>query len=401
MQWTQEHSQWAEQHFDISSTTRSPATSPRPTGPCRATCSAPPPTSTPGPTTTSRPHRLQPAQEVRREVLGLPGDAARRLLRGLHERRRPGGKGDPETWQDGVYPMSCLPEGVVAVRKGGVATRRRSGLRMCSSPRPGLHTPERAQLFQQQLREPRVRPRGLAGPATAPGGSPAAAVLLPPLGHRAPTPLPPSSTLPGYPYQSHNLTPITPTPLGSGGGGSANSLKRKAFYMASQEQIKRSYGAAASLRPDARRGENAVYRVADNSGSNGFERAAATSPHRPCSSAPRSSRPWRPSSRGSTAPGDGGGPHAPALRLPARQTPSAASPPPSRRAARRPPPPPVPRRNPGARLLLVLLPSRARRGAAEEQLTAPPGHGDLGDPAAGPPVTEGDIAGLEAPQRRA
>ncbi|KAF6724332.1 Fidgetin [Oryzias melastigma] len=76
MQWTPEHSQWAEQHFDISSTTRSPAHK------------AEAYRAVPGHLQRSAayqyawanddiscPHRVQPAQEVRREVLWHPGDA--------------------------------------------------------------------------------------------------------------------------------------------------------------------------------------------------------------------------------------------------------------------------------------------------------------------------------------
>ncbi|CAL8289766.1 unnamed protein product [Lota lota] len=349
MQWTQEHSQWAEQHFDISSTTRSPAHKPEA---YRAV---------PGHLQRSSTYQYAWAND---DISAL---TASNLLKKYAEKysgllemppgayseapMNGGRKGDPEAWQDSVYPMSCIPEGVVAVRKGGVAAAE-AGSGMCSSPglasstlsepsysssscgshgATALHTQEygpaaytgsylhggygsqapaastpalSSPLHSSGLLQPPPPPppppptshpalvpayngsspslsgynyppagypaQGSLGPGYSPGGAPPPSSYLP-SGIAAPTPLPPSSTLPGYPYQSHNLTPITPTPLGS--GGSANSLKRKAFYMASQEQINSSYGGFGygQARSSA---ENAVYRVADNSGTNGFERSS-------------------------------------------------------------------------------------------------------------------------------
>uniref|UniRef100_A0A672ZUR2 Fidgetin n=1 Tax=Sphaeramia orbicularis TaxID=375764 RepID=A0A672ZUR2_9TELE len=91
------------------------------------------------------------------------------------------------------------------------------------------------------------------GPGYSPGGAPPPSSYLP-SGIAAPTPLPPSSALPGYPYQSHNLTPIAPTPLNS---SSSNSLKRKSslpFNPQKQstmpsEQQQRKYGSQATGGP--------------------------------------------------------------------------------------------------------------------------------------------------------
>uniref|UniRef100_A0A672ZUM4 Fidgetin n=1 Tax=Sphaeramia orbicularis TaxID=375764 RepID=A0A672ZUM4_9TELE len=139
-----------------------------------------------------------------------------------------GRKGESEPWQDGVYPMSCIPEGV-SVRKGGVAAASEVVSGMCSSPG----------LASSTLSEPTGYPaQSSVGPGYSPGGAPPPSSYLP-SGIAAPTPLPPSSALPGYPYQSHNLTPIAPTPLNS---SSSNSLKRKAFYMTGQGEIDSSYG---------------------------------------------------------------------------------------------------------------------------------------------------------------
>ncbi|XP_030208875.1 fidgetin-like [Gadus morhua] len=353
MQWTQEHSQWAEQHFDISSTTRSPAHKPEAyravPGHLQRASTYQYAWANDDISALTASNLLKKYAEKYSGLLEMPPGAYSEASMNGGGR---GGKGDPETWQDGVYPMSCLPEGVVAVRKGGVATAASEvGSGMCSSPglasstlsepsysssscgsheygpgvgytgaylhggygsqaaagqAPTLSSPLHSSGLLQPPPPPPPPPpsshpalvpaynggspslsgynyppagypaQGSLGPGYSPGGAPPpppSSYL--PSGIAAPTPLPPSSTLPGYPYQSHNLTPITPTPLGSGGGGgSANSLKRKAFYMASQEQINASYGGGGFGYGQTRgAAENAVYRVADNSGSNGFERS--------------------------------------------------------------------------------------------------------------------------------
>ncbi|KAG7227533.1 hypothetical protein INR49_005348 [Caranx melampygus] len=92
----------------------------------------------------------------------------------------------------------------------------------------------------------------------------------------APTPIPPS-TLPGYTYQSHNHTPIAPTPLN---GSTSNSLKRKAFYMSGHGDMDSSYGNFNYTQQ--RSSQSPMYRITDSGVSdsnrgNGFERNAEAS----------------------------------------------------------------------------------------------------------------------------
>ncbi|CAB1450606.1 unnamed protein product [Pleuronectes platessa] len=340
MQWTPEHSQWAEQHFDISSTTRSPAHK------------AEAYRALPGHLQRSTAYQYAWAND---DISAL---TASNLLKKYAEKysgilEMPGGyseapgvmngrKGESEPWQDGVYPMSCIPEGV-SVRKGGVAAASDVVSGMCSSPglasstlsepsysssscgshsatalhsssmasqeygpaysgsylhssyssqsapTPALPSPLHSSGLLQPPPPPPSHPtlvpaynggspnlssynyppagypaQSSVGPGYSPGGAPPPSSYLP-SGIAAPTPLPPSSTLPGYPYQSHNLTPIAPTPLSS---SSSNSLKRKAFYMTGQGEMDSSYAnfAYGQSRSSA---ESPMYRIADSSSANG------------------------------------------------------------------------------------------------------------------------------------
>uniref|UniRef100_A0A3Q4AN49 AAA+ ATPase domain-containing protein n=1 Tax=Mola mola TaxID=94237 RepID=A0A3Q4AN49_MOLML len=349
MQWTPEHSQWAEQHFDISSTTRSPAHK------------AEAYRAVPGHLQRSATYQYAWAND---DISAL---TASNLLKKYAEKysgilempvsysEAPGvpgvmngRKGESEPWQDGVYPMSCIPEGV-SVRKGGVAAASEVVSGMCSSPglasstlsepsysssscgshtatalhsssmpsqeygaaysssylhssyssqsgpTPALPSPLHSSGLLQPPPPPPSHPalvpaynggspnlssynyppagysaQSSVGPGYSPGGAPPPSSYLP-SGIAAPTPLPPSSTLPGYPYQSHNLTPIAPTPLNS---SSSNSLKRKAFYMTGQGEIDSTYSnfGYGQARSSA---ESPMYRIADSSSANGGSNSAS------------------------------------------------------------------------------------------------------------------------------
>lgn len=359
MQWTPEQSQWAEQHFDISSTTRSPAHKAEAyrsvPGHLQRSASYQYAWANDDISALTASNLLKKYAEKYSGILEMPASYTEAPgVPGVMNGR----KGDSEPWQDGVYPMSCIPEGV-SVRKGGVAAASEVVSGMCSSPglasstlsEPsysgsscGSHTatalhssssmPSQeyggaysgsylhgsyssqsgptpaipSPLHSSGLLQPpppahptlvpaynggspnlssyNYPPAGYpaqssVGPSYSPGGAPPPSSYLP-SGIAAPTPLPPSSALPGYPYQSHNLTPIAPTPLS---GSSSNSLKRKAFYMAGQGEIDSAYG---NFGYGQARGssESPMYRIADSSSSNGasnsngatgFDRAAEKS----------------------------------------------------------------------------------------------------------------------------
>ncbi|XP_055362046.1 fidgetin-like isoform X3 [Betta splendens] len=343
MQWTPEHSQWAEQHFDISSTTRSPA---HKTEAYRAVSGHLQRSSTyqyawanDDISALTASNLLKKYAEKYSGILEMPGSYSEAPgVPGVMNGR----KSESEPWQDGVYPMSCIPEGV-SVRKGGVAAASEVVSGMCSSPglasstlsepsysssscgshtatalhsssmasqeygpaysgsylhgsyssqsapAPALPSPLHSSGLLQPPPPPPSHPtlvpaynggspnlssynyppagypaQSSVGPGYSPGGAPPPSSYLP-SGIAAPTPLPPSSALPGYPYQSHNLTPIAPTPLNS---SSSNSLKRKAFYMSGQGEIDSSYGnfGYSQARSSA---ESPMYRVADSSSANG------------------------------------------------------------------------------------------------------------------------------------
>ncbi|KAI4831455.1 hypothetical protein KUCAC02_000996 [Chaenocephalus aceratus] len=338
MQWTPEHSQWAEQHFDISSTTRSPAHKAEAyravPGHLQRSASYQYAWANDDISALTASNLLKKYAEKYSGILEMPGSYSE--IPGVMNGR----KGESEPWQDGVYPMSCIPEGV-SIRKGGVAAASEVVSGMCSSPglasstlsepsysssscgshsATALHSSSMASqeygppysssylhssyssqsaptptlpspLHSSGLLQPPPPPshptlvpaynggspnlssynyppagypaQSSVGPGYSPGGAPPPSSYLPP-GIAAPTPLPPSSTLPGYPYQSHNLTPIAPTPLNS---SSSNSLKRKAFYMAGQGEMD-SYGnfGYGQARSSA---ESPMYRIADSSSANG------------------------------------------------------------------------------------------------------------------------------------
>ncbi|XP_029377419.1 fidgetin-like [Echeneis naucrates] len=343
MQWTPEHSQWAEQHFDISSTTRSPAHKAEAyravPGHLQRSATYQYAWANDDISALTASNLLKKYAEKYSGILEMPGAYSEAPgVPGVMNGR----KGESEPWQDGVYPMSCIPEGV-SVRKGGVAAASEVVSGMCSSPglasstlsepsysssscgshtatalhsssmpsqeygpaysgsylhssyssqsapTPALPSPLHSSGLLQPPPPPPSHPtlvpaynggspnlssynyppagypaQSSVGPGYSPGGAPPPSSYLP-SGIAAPTPLPPSSALPGYPYQSHNLTPIAPTPLSS---SSSNSLKRKAFYMAGQGEIDSSYGnfGYGQARSSA---ESPMYRVADSSSANG------------------------------------------------------------------------------------------------------------------------------------
>ncbi|XP_061083147.1 fidgetin-like isoform X2 [Conger conger] len=353
MQWTPEHAQWAEQHFDISSTTRSPAHKAE----------------------AYRAH-LQPSyqyawanddisaltasnllKKYAEKYSGILEGPSERVLLSTYVDAAPGllngRKLEGETWQEGsLYPMNCVPDIISASKSGaappgppgdvsvsmggspGVAaslsepsysggncrSHAASGLHSdlpsqeygpgyngsylhssySSQPAPALPSPLHSAGLLQPPPPPPPPPTlvpsyntgspNLSGynyppagypPQTAiatvysPGGATPSSAYLP-SGIAAPTPLPPSS-LPGYTYQSHNLAPIAPTPLNS---SSANSLKRKAFYMTEQGEMDSSYGNFNYSQQQS--SHSPMYRMADNSISNtgrgnGFDRSAEAS----------------------------------------------------------------------------------------------------------------------------
>ncbi|KAJ8350711.1 hypothetical protein SKAU_G00258410 [Synaphobranchus kaupii] len=344
MQWTPEHAQWAEQHFDISSTTRSPAHKAE----------------------AYRGH-LQPAYQyawanddisalTASNLLKKYAEKYSGILEGPSERALlsyvdaapgllNGRKSEGEAWQEGLYPMSCVPDGISVSKSGvtpavppvdvspGVAanltepsysssncrSHTASGLHsdlpsqeygpgyngsyLHSSyggqPAPALPSPHPSPLHSAGLLQapppppPTLVPSyntgspNLSGYSYPPAGYPPQTAITPvyspggatpssaylPSGIAAPTPLPPSA-IPGYTYQSHNLAPI---PLNS---SSANSLKRKAFYMTEQGEMDSGYGNFNYSQQ--RSSQSPMYRMPDNSVSNasrgnGFDRSAESS----------------------------------------------------------------------------------------------------------------------------
>ncbi|XP_037325024.1 fidgetin-like isoform X1 [Pungitius pungitius] len=345
MQWTPEHSQWAEQHFDISSTTRSPAHKAEAyravPGHLQRSAAYQYAWANDDISALTASNLLKKYAEKYSGILEMPGSYSE--TSGVMNGR----KGESEPWQDGVYPMSCIPEGV-SIRKGGVAAASEVVSGMCSSPglasstlsepsysssscgshtatalhtssmtsqeyappyggsylhgsygsqsapAPALPSPLHSSGLLQPPPPPPSHPtlvpaynggspnvssynyppagysaQSSVGPGYSPGGAPPPSSYLP-SGIAAPTPLPPSSALPGYPYQSHNLTPIAPTPLNS---NSSNTLKRKAFYMAGQGDLDSAYGnfGYGQARSAA---ESPMYRIADSSSANGGSSSA-------------------------------------------------------------------------------------------------------------------------------
>ncbi|XP_067349879.1 fidgetin-like isoform X2 [Channa argus] len=372
MQWTPEHSQWAEQHFDISSTTRSPAHKAeayRAVGHPQRSATYQYAWANDDISALTASNLLKKYAEKYSGILEMPSYSEAPGVPAVMNGR----KGESEPWQDGVYSMSCIPEGV-SVRKGGVAAASEVVAGMCSSPglasstlsepsysssscgshtatalhtssmssqeygpaysgsylhssyssqsapAPALPSPLHSSGLLQPPPPPPSHPtlvpaynggspnlssynyppagypaQSTVGPGYSPGGAPPPSSYLP-SGIAAPTPLPPSSALPGYPYQSHNLTPIAPTPLNS---SSSNSLKRKAFYMTGQGEIDSSYGnfGYGQARNSA---ESPMYRVADSSSANGGSNSTGGGFDR---SAEKSSLPFNPQKQ-STMPSE-------------------------------------------------------------------------------------------------
>ncbi|XP_077411391.1 fidgetin-like isoform X2 [Vanacampus margaritifer] len=134
MQWHPEQSQWAEQHFDISSTTCSPAHKAEPyrVVPGHLQCAAAYQYAWANDdiSALTASNMLKKYAEKYSGILELPVSypEAPTVPGGIHGR-----KGESEPWQDGVYPMSCIPE-VVPIRKGGVAAAPEVVTGLCSSP---------------------------------------------------------------------------------------------------------------------------------------------------------------------------------------------------------------------------------------------------------------------------
>ncbi|XP_043988341.1 fidgetin isoform X2 [Gambusia affinis] len=345
MQWTPEHTQWAEQHFDISSTTRSPAHKVEAyRGHLQRTYQYAWANDDISALTAS--NLLKKYAEKYSGILEGPNE---RALLCAYSDSSSGRKSENESWQEGIYPMNCAPD-VISVSKAGMtaalpptdvsasigsspgvasslsepsysssncgshpATTLHSGLpsqeytasyngsylhsSYSSQSTPALPSPHPSPLQSAGLLQPPPPPPALVpsynagspnlpnysypptgyasqtavGPGYSPGGAPPPPSAYLPSGIAAPTPIPPS-TLPGYAYQSHNHTPITPTPLN---GSSSNSLKRKAFYMSGHGDVDSGYGNFNYNQQ--RSSQSPMYRVADSSVSDsnrgtGFER---------------------------------------------------------------------------------------------------------------------------------
>ncbi|XP_057686445.1 fidgetin-like isoform X2 [Corythoichthys intestinalis] len=134
MQWHPEQSQWAEQHFDISSTTCSPAHKAEPyrVVPGHLQCSAAYQYAWANDdiSALTASNMLKKYAEKYSGILELPMSYPEvpSIPRGINGR-----KGESEPWQDGVYPMSCIPDGV-PTRKGGVTAPSEVVTGLCSSP---------------------------------------------------------------------------------------------------------------------------------------------------------------------------------------------------------------------------------------------------------------------------
>ncbi|XP_007105944.1 fidgetin isoform X1 [Physeter macrocephalus] len=361
MQWTPEHAQWPEQHFDITSTTRSPAHKVEAyRGHLQRTYQYAWANDDISALTAS--NLLKKYAEkysgilegpVDRPVLSNYSDAPSGLVNGR--------KNESEPWQpslnsDAVYPMNCVPDVITASKAGvssalppadvsasigsspGVASNLtepsyssstcgshtvpslHTGLpsqeyapgyngsylhsTYSSQPAPALPSPHPSPLHSSGLLQPppppppppalvpgyngtsnlssysypsaSYPPHTAVGSGYSPGGAPPPPSAYLPSGIPAPTPLPPT-TVPGYTYQGHGLTPIAPAALAN---SSASSLKRKAFYMAGQGDMDSSYGNYSY--GQQRSTQSPMYRMPDNSISNsnrgnGFDRSAETS----------------------------------------------------------------------------------------------------------------------------
>ncbi|CAL8344153.1 unnamed protein product [Boreogadus saida] len=325
MQWTPEHSQWAEQHFDISSTTRS--------SPAHKVVEA----------------YRGPFQRAAYQYAWANDDisalTASNLLKQYAEKYSAGpgpleGPGPAErgllcsysengaaAWQEAVYPLlTCAPDGVTG-SKAGMTAAAPPPADQCSPgggggppseagyssapcgglPCGGLPSQEYSAGYgggsylhyggggSPGAPSPLLPPHPSAlGPGYG-AGSPLSGYGYPPVGYpqapgagyspggasaylpsgiAAPTPLPPSS-LPGYAYPSHSHSPGAPPPQG---GGAASTLKRKAFYMGGPGDADPGYGRCPYSQQ--RCAPSPPFRTADSSAAAaaalpaGFERSA-------------------------------------------------------------------------------------------------------------------------------
>ncbi|XP_002933319.2 fidgetin isoform X3 [Xenopus tropicalis] len=359
MQWTPEHAQWPEQHFDITSTTRSPAHKVEAyRGHLQRTYQYAWANDDISALTAS--NLLKKYAEKYSGI--LDGSMDRPLLSNYTEVQSGlvnGRKNESEPWQsslnsEGVYPMNCVAD-VITASKGGVGSAippSDVSASIGSSPGvasnlsepsyssstcgshtvPSLHSglpsqeyatgyngsylhtsyssqsasalpsPHPSPLHSSGLLQPpppppppsalvpgyngtssipsynyppaSYPPQSAVGSGYSPGSAPPPSAYLP-SGIPAPTPLPPT-TVPGYSYQSHGLTPIAPSVVSN---NSASSLKRKAFYMAGQGDIESSYGNYSY--GQQRSSHSPMYRMPDSSitnsnRGNGFDRSAET-----------------------------------------------------------------------------------------------------------------------------
>ncbi|XP_061910016.1 fidgetin-like isoform X1 [Entelurus aequoreus] len=342
MQWHHEQSQWAEQHFDISSTTRSPGHKAEAYHlvpgivHCAATDQYAWANDDISALTAS--NLLKKYAEKYSSILAVPVSCSEAPSDPVGINGR---KGESDPWQDGVYSMSCIPDGVT-IRKGGVAATSEVVTGLCSSPGIAsstlseqnysrsscgnhittalhsaslpsqeysvpysgtyLHSSYNSQSVPPPAHPSPLHSSGILQPpppschptlvpphkggapdlsgynysaagypvqsSVRPGYSPRGVPLSNsyiPSGIATPTPLPPSSTLPGYPYHNHSLTPITPSHLNS---CSSNTLKRTAFYITGQGDNETPYpnfGFDQTLSS----ADSMMYRVADSSSTNG------------------------------------------------------------------------------------------------------------------------------------
>ncbi|XP_030199822.1 fidgetin [Gadus morhua] len=313
MQWTPEHSQWAEQHFDISSTTRSPAHKVEAyRGPFQRAYQYAWANDDISALTAS--NLLKKYAEKYSGI--LEGPAERGLLCSYSE--SVSGSRSDESWQEAMYPVTCAPDGVTVSKAGMTAAPPPtdecspggggppSEAGYSSAPCGGLPSQEYSAGYSggsylhygggSPPSPSPLPPPSALGPgycagsplsaysyppvgypqAPGPGYSPGGASAYLPSGIAAPTPLPPSS-LPGYTYPSHNHSPVAPTPLS---GGAASSLKRKAFYMSGPGDVDPGYGHCPFSQQ--RCAQSPLFRTADSSASasarpGGFERGAEAS----------------------------------------------------------------------------------------------------------------------------
>ncbi|XP_073401851.1 fidgetin isoform X2 [Dendrobates tinctorius] len=355
MQWTPEHAQWPEQHFDISSTTRSPAHKVEAyRGHLQRTYQYAWANDDISALTAS--NLLKKYAEKYSGI--LEGSMERPLLRNYSEAQSGlvnSRKNDVEPWQsslnsDNVYPMNCVSDVIAASKAGVGATLPPSDVSVSIGSSPGvgsnltepsyssstcgshsvaslhsglpsqeygtayngsylhssyssqsasaLPSPHPSPLHSSGLLQPPPPPppppalvpgyngasnlssynyppagypsQSGIGSGYSPGSAPPPSAYLP-SGIPAPTPLPPT-TVPGYSYQTHGLTPITPS--------SASSLKRKAFYMTGQGDLDSSYGNYSY--GQQRNSHSPMYRMPDTAIStsnrgNGYERSSESS----------------------------------------------------------------------------------------------------------------------------